>query len=362
MNVNAVNTNAINWESLLGKLGEVEKTTSPEGKDIFTVSMKVGDETRTYSFGIPDDLEAPATVDQAAIDTLCAKLSADKETFNLSDNDIATLKKSLTDVLSSVTSAADINTNSKSVMFDLYQLMALLVEVAQKQRDSAREQRLAENTQIQTSILAQAEQQRTAAWVSMIASVACCAIQLGFSLYTMKQEGAAYKSQMSTLETSGVNDAKTQFSQKATALKDYQANVMADAKNGVPLTPEARQAKIDTMKQDLARAGANLDRAQNIRSTDSTYLQAARNITKYQAYNNIISSLGNLGQNIVQGVNTIMQSYATEKEVVRRKEEEQLDQTKDLFGQAQNLIDQVVQLIQAINSAETQSMRDAIQA
>ena len=50
------------------------------------------------------------------------------------------------------------------------------------------------------------------------------------------------------------------------------------------------------------------------------------------------------------------ETYAEQKEA-----EEGLDQTKDLFQQAQTLVDNVVQLMKAVTSAETQSMRDTIQ-
>jgi len=47
---------------------------------------------------------------------------------------------------------------------------------------------------------------------------------------------------------------------------------------------------------------------------------------------------------------------------LQQQQQEELEQTKDLFGQAQNLVDSVVQLMQAVSAAESQSMRDAIQA
>ena len=60
-----------------------------------------------------------------------------------------------------------------SVMFDLYKLMALLVEVAQSQRDAARDLRTAQSAQIQNSIQSQAETQRNAALVGLIVGVVC---------------------------------------------------------------------------------------------------------------------------------------------------------------------------------------------
>ena len=55
-------------------------------------------------------------------------------------------------------------------------------------------------------------------------------------------------------------------------------------------------------------------------------------------------------------------SASAYSEVVRQRENEMLDQTKDLFAQDQKVIDAVVQLMQAVLQAETTSIRDAIQA
>lgn len=550
---------AVNWEALLGKIGDVQKTTGTDGRETLTVTVKSADGQSSYTFGVPDDLDLPGAVDQTDIDALCAKLETSKDVFNMSDGDIASLKQALTNALADVKGA--VNTSSKSVMFDLYKLMALLVEVAQKQRDAAREQRLAENTKIQQSILAQADQQRTAALTGLITSVACSAIQVGFSLYTVAKEGSAYKQQMNTLETSGVNTAKeglnmlqaadssanaqkqlqavkaevgdhvannvrqgfhgtaeaeqryisAQTAKTADALKlnrvqdmnqplneadipagsklaEAKANLdaynaleqemqtldakdpntrnFADTKRLVELKTQindvnrakfenavnteraayadqlrnniqtdhpnaidaARQNYRAAIKNDLSRyenehanalserallpenatpaqkaaaelkisqAAANLkyarayannelaqrgvttaneraadvklenvkiDAAQNTRQTDKQYLDAARNISKFQAYNNIISAVGNVAQSAVQSFTTIMQADATKEGVQQQREKEELEQTKDLFAQAQDLIKQVVQLLQAISAAETQSMRDAIQA
>ena len=358
-----VNTgaNAVNWETLLSKIGDVQKTTDVEGREQFTVTMKVGDETKTYSFGIPDDLEAPKNIDQTAIDTLCAKLQADKQTFNLSDEDIEALNKALTRVLSGAGSGEPAK-GKMSVMFDIYQMMALLVEIAQKERNAAREQRQSENMTIQSSILAQAGQQRLAAVTSMIASVACCAIQVGFSLRVMSKQTSAFNTQMETLETTGVKGAQNTLTQHTSELKSYQADVMyGKNQQGVPLTPEARNAKIAELKASVLTDKTNVERAQNMRAADETYMQATRDFAKYETYNNMFFAIGNVAQSLVQNTNAIMQAEATEVGALTERQREELDQTKDLFNQAQELVNQVVKLMQAVISAETQSMRDAIQ-
>ena len=207
--------NAVNWETLLGKIGDVTKTTNAEGKETLTLTMKVGEGTKTYTFGVPDDLELPAKVDAAAIDSLCSKLLADKDMFNLSESDIKTLKDNLTAVLADVSGA--VAPNSKSVMFDLYKLLALLVEVAQKQRDAAREMRQAESAQVQTSIQNQANDQRTAAVTGLIAGALCCAVQCGFMGVALVKQSKAYTKQLDTTGTSGLGSAKQNLTMLKTA-------------------------------------------------------------------------------------------------------------------------------------------------
>lgn len=581
---------SVNWESLLSRIGDVQKTATPEGKESVTLTMQVGSEPRTYSFGVPDDLELPATVDQAAIDSLCAKLAADKNLFKLSDADIQALKQALTTALSSV--PAPSASQTKGVMYDLYRLMALLVEVAQKQRDASREQRKSENEAIQASILAQAAQQRTAAITSMIASFACCAAQVGLSLYMLGKQSGAYSDQSSSLKTSGVESARQNLQMtkvadtsanatkqladvraevgqnasgvegktvaqnvqdgfadsraslqrldaakaelqsngeklqmyevlknnagdikstdlpeegaiknayakyeaylkkveemmpegdKAANLKlmddfvrmkqnfsnlspqdkawvmdmqmkwpgakdigdltsaELKANIntayenrIAELKTAIHNAPaqietlrlqyrtavksdlqrfeseynsalhdkaelpaDASPAQIEAADKKLAQAGDNLKLARataadklaakdittakeraldietahsvlksahDIRNEDAKFLEATRDIQKFEAYNNIVYACGNVAQSLVQNINALMQANATEKGADQQKAQEELDQTKDLFNQAQDLVNQVIQLMQAVSAAESQSMRDAIQA
>ena len=584
------NTPAVNWETLLGKLGDVQKTTGTDGKESVTLTMQVGGESKVFTFGVPDDLELPEIVDQSAIDSLCQKLLDGKDVFKLSDEEVAAFKEALTTTLGALTS--NIDPSSKSVMFDLYRLMALLVEVAQKQRDAARQQRLAESSMIQTSILAQASQQRTAAVTSMIASFACCAVQVGLSLYMLGKQGGAYSDQASSLKTSGVESARQNLQMAKVAdtpanatkqLADVRAEVgqkpsgiegktvaqnvqdgFADSRNALQrldsakaelqsngeklqmyevlknnagdikstdlpeegaiknayakyeaylkkvdemmpegdkaanlklmddfvrmkqnfsnlspqdkawvmdmqmkwpgakdigdltsaelkanintayenriaelktaiknapdqietlrlqyrtavksdlqrfeseynsalhdkaeLKPDATKAEIDAVDKKLAQAADNLKlarataadklaakdittpkeraldietahttvkRAHEVRNEDAKFLEATRDIQKFEAYNNIVYAIGNVAHNIVQNINALIQANATEKNAQQQKSQEELDQTKDLFSQAQELINQIVQLMQAISSAESQSIRDAIQA
>ena len=551
------NTSGVNWESLLQQVGNLTKTTEAGDKPVLTFSTTAADGTPCeIKIAIPDDLDLPATVDQAAIDSLCAKLAADPN-LGVDAKQIEELRDALTATLQAVNApqTSSALATSKSVMFDLYKLMALLVEVAQKQRDAARDLRSAESERIQTSIQNQANIQRDAATWSIVGAITCCAIQgvaMGISLY---KQASAFKTQMASLETSGVgtarenltmlqagesaqgaqqqlasarahvDDATAQRIQNSfdnaaiskgqmqareihmgeaatklqriqnvnaplqeadipqgahgdalrtanTRMNEFQEmqqlrngpqplneqpaarlatleakfqnvteqqltdelntarqNVVADLQQTVQndqtqanalkaqannrldstlktyedayktavrqraeVAPNASKAEIKALDQRLETAGkelkyarayainerldvttaaerqrlsvnaeGRLTEAQALMRGDTSYIKAGQLIQRYEGINSLINAGGVCMQNIVQSINTIKQAEATEEGAVQERKKEELEQVKDLFAQAGDLVQAVVQLMQAISSAETQSMRDAIQ-
>ena len=565
MSIQATNNNAsIDWSTLLGKLDAATKAAGAQGASgvtagqNVTITATVDGVERAVTFPVPDDLDLPAAVDQAAIDSLCAKLAGDKS-LGLTEADVKAVHKALTDALAAA--APGFVAGSKNVMFDLYKLMALLVEVGQKQRDAARELRTAQNLQVQKSIQDQANQQRYAAITGMITGALCCALQVGFSLHALSKQGAAFKQQLNTLGTSGVDSARQNLSMlkaadtpqnakaqldklqssignkpvegqhhtlgaevehnfttadqaqarletaKTTLHADGErlqrvANPAAQRQPGdVPPDSdlgkaEARLAKLDrvaeleakpnrtvaetrellelrrevdgldraqvqqevtagreklvneintkiiadtdrveaarqayrnAIKTDLgryeneyqsalserslaenptkaeaarldanvqtaadklhfARAVANqklaqpgvttsaeraadiklatdqIDMAQHGRSVDTAFLKASHELQIGEAHIGMINALGNAGQGFFNNLTSLIGAKAKDYEAQQTRTQDELDQTKDLFNQAQQLVDAVVQLMQAISSAETQSMRDAIQA
>ena len=115
---------------------------------------------------------------------------------------------------------------SQSVMFDIYALMALLVECGQKMRDAARDVRQAENVQVQHSIQTQADMQRTAALTGLVCSVAVCAIQVGMQIGNMAYQGKGFSKQMDAHKMSGLENAKAELkmAEMQTKPQDAQAN------------------------------------------------------------------------------------------------------------------------------------------
>ena len=205
--------NAISWQGLLDKLVEtsgVEGAAKISADNRFLVfTATVNGVESPVTVRIPDDLELPGEVDEAAIASLVGKLS--DPAFNLTEGEIAAFKEQITKIYNDA-SAAVAETKSRStgsVMFDLYKLMALLVEVAQSQRDAARDLRSAQSAQIQNSIQSQADTQRSAAMVGLIVGVVCGAVSAIVSGVMLGKQVNSYKNQLSAARSSGADAAQT---------------------------------------------------------------------------------------------------------------------------------------------------------
>ncbi len=224
-----VNGNAaapINWETFLSPLGDVKKADSVDGKTSFTITSKVGDETKTATISIPDDLELPATVDQGTLNGLVDKLAATGLGFT--DEHVAAMKESIAKLYGDTAAAVDQVTKASkgSVLFDLYALMALMIEVAQSQRDAAREMRTSQNLAIQQSIQNQADQQRAAARVGMIVGIICGAVSAVASGALMFGQSRVASNQSKLMAQSGTDSAQMHLS----SLKNVDSVATAQAK------------------------------------------------------------------------------------------------------------------------------------
>ena len=589
MTVNT-NVNNVNWESLLASLGEVKKTDSVDGKQNFTITTNVDGAPRTVTVSVPNDLEIPETVDQGALNSLVDKLKATGLGFT--DEQVAQMKDSIAKIFAGSTQAGStVAAQSKGkVLFDLYALMALMIEVAQSQRDAAREMRTAENLAIQKAIQNQADDQRAAANTGLIVGISCGLAAATVSAGMMAWQGVTAKTQSNIMAQSGadsaklhsamlqntdskataqakfddvvgaageqlastvthdfdsklntdqagnlktnldqavkaVNDAKADVPKKTQALEDAKelfigrtaardiALTERDSKSSVVETKTAEfnekktaydnavnnkagdeavnaaKIELDSAESSLNKAKTELDTAQKRydtaqnavadqnakvaaaqrdlvianekvtttenaltkakadyvktvqdvaaqyedkyqkavndlnnppRGADKAQLKAdvktarakmevafakeaqllaqdnvmtpaeqkdlvaaARTrvdetvnramkrtefrsaefkMTMLQGINNINQSIGQVSQSTAQHLSSLKSAEATRQGADSKKEEEMLDQTKDLFAQEQKLIDQVVQLFSAVIQAESQSMRDAIQA
>lgn len=296
--------NAVEDASKAGKLGNVKLEKGSEG---VTFSVSEGDGARAVTLSFPE-LEAPGTVDAAAIDSLVAKLSAG-DVLNLSAEAQAKLVEDLKAMLSGLLSAAasegvsTSGSSSSSVFFNLYQLMVLLSQVAQELRDSTRDIREAESQALQASIQSQADQQRSAALFGMIGGAIVCAVQVVATGVGLAKQASAFKSQLSAQHQSGVSrahadlqmaelqaspsDAARNYQTKVNQMGPQKANEVLSTFEGSQRAGEAyanSQAKVAylkkgqeaaTARQDLADAKTALETTTKQLSTEHSKLVAA---------------------------------------------------------------------------------------
>jgi len=281
-------TKAVNWEMLLSSLGEVEKADSVDGRQNFTITANVDGAEKTVTVSVPDDLEIPETVDQSTLEGLVDKLM--ETGLGFTDEQVGQMKDAIAKIYNGSTEAAT-SVASKStgkVLFDIYALMALMIEVAQSQRDAAREMRTAENISVQKSIQNQADQQRAAATVGMIVGITCGLASAVVSVGTMLGQGVAAKTQNQIMAQSGADAAKLH----STALQntDTVANAQAHfdqvsakignetaTRVGNDFTAQLTDDQAGNLKTNFDSANARVDAAEQNLGTKQTELEASQN-------------------------------------------------------------------------------------
>jgi hypothetical protein len=191
-------------------------------------------------------------------------------------------------------------------MFDLYALMALLVECGQKMRDAARDVRQAENEQVQTSIQNQADQQRSAAITGLVASVAVCVIQVGMQSANLVRLGKGISQQNTARNESGIQNAQSDL--KMAEMQAKPQDAQTNLQKVTAATDPAVKAKVEgTFNDSKVTKGALVSDAelQQRIETNTAELNSLKAIQNgqapAQAGNVQNNQAGNVQNNQVKG-------------------------------------------------------------
>ena len=270
VNLNNVNSNiSTQWNGAMEALKSAESVNNVSFNAetrALTFSVNDGNAVQSISLSMPE-LEVPQAADDGGkIASLCAKLGTG-DLMNLSPAQVETVCNELIDEMKSYADAlaaggasgVDTSGNSKNVMFDLYALMALLVECGQKMRDAARDVRQAENEQVQTSIQNQADQQRSAAITGLVASVAVCVIQVGMQSANLVRLGKGISQQNAARNESGIQNAQSDL--KMAELQAKPQDAQANLQKVTAATDPAVKAKVEGPFHDSKTTKTALDDA-----------------------------------------------------------------------------------------------------
>ncbi len=261
-------------------------------------------------------LNAIATTLQDTVSMMVAlgDLSAD-QIQQLQDG-VAQLQKDSKATQSSLITSGS---GTSQFLLDVYSLMALMIEVAQKQRDSTRAIRLVENQQVQNSIQAQADMLAAAAMTCLVMGIISTTFSAAMSITTMAKQASGFRQQ----QQAGQQMSQLQSDLHSASMAN---NPTAAAKNFSSIsanTPEAIKAQADvqqlqtdleTFKTQLATATENVNTTTQARDTSAATLRAKQDQQNPPATQEEIEA----AQTDLTEKTTAMEAAKTEQSNLRR--------------------------------------------
>ena len=199
------------WQQLASilnadKTDNVKNATVELGNNVIQVTVNDGTSTHTVTISAPDLGKVEGAPDTEAL----AKMAEDIKSLvtllsSVDESASQELSQAITNLQTDLASAVKDNpstvggslktVNTSKALFDLYALMALMVQVAQTQRDKAREIRQTENQQIQNSIQQQADEIRDAALIALCFGACTAAVSGAMSIVSMVGQAYSFKQQ-----------------------------------------------------------------------------------------------------------------------------------------------------------------------
>lgn len=154
-------------------------------------------------------------------------------------------------------------------------------------------------------------------------------------------------------------EAQAQLGEERALLKakvaEMKANIQAEAKN------EGRI--VDTgLKKDLHTARLAQKDAKDAHASDRTTIFLNQQVALCQGLQQLQQTIGALGQGIGSYLHALEESKGTEEQAKQKELEQFRDETNQLFQQAQEVVNNVRSLLQAIIQAEAQSNDQIIRA
>lgn len=152
-------------------------------------------------------------------------------------------------------------TNAQQALFSIYELMNLMQQIAQQQRDSAREIRLTELQGEVASIKSQAAHQRQAAVYGMVVSAVTTAVQGAMLFGTSVASVKGLQKLDQTGAGQGLNQAKADVKTLESALQSP-SDATAHANAVAGKSPDTVKTNVDGRLSDVTAAKGRLETAQ----------------------------------------------------------------------------------------------------
>lgn len=341
VNMNSSLQGVQNWEQI-ASLIKSDSTSGVDGSSVSingdSVVVSVTDAsgaTKAITVSVPDLGSAGGTVDQAVLQSVADKIVAIASALQTAgtEDDKASaqaLQSALEELktASARSTGPSINTtNTSKALFDLYALMALMVEVAQTQRDQSRQIRLTENQQIQNSIKQQAQSMRDAAEIALGFGIASCLISGVMSVASLYKQSAAFKQQGAATTSIDVPKQELKLAQLATDKPGALANFQK--------VSGATQADVKT----AAHADGLDAQQQSFKTTiEATDKRIDTAMAKQKAASDQLAALEDDPQATPEAKQAAMKDFKDASDEVMRAKESRLDTERKFFDSLETRI------------------------
>ena len=267
--------NAVDSQEPVTKTESVGLDAGTQGAEL-VFSVREGGIVGGVELSMPT-LDAPDGTGESLMDGFCDKVDgaavfgfADGQIVEFCEETAAQLKAACASAGANGASTIENSKASQAVMFDVYALMALLVECGQAMRDAARDVRQTENLQVQKSIQTQADMQRLAAMTGLVCSIAVCAIQVGSQAGNLAYQGKGFGKQMEARRISGLDDAKAEL--KMAEMQSKPQDAQSNFEKAALKTDPETKAKVEGSFNDSRATKAGMENLEGTAREDARLL------------------------------------------------------------------------------------------
>lgn len=280
MAIQGIETGNIDWSAVIGQAlankgteGAKDSTSVVLDGDNVTISVRdpASGTSVSRTLTLPELREGSEAADAAKflttmadeIDMLAAALKSIAEDAGETEptaEEAAKMQETAKSTAASF-SAATRMTNAQQALFSIYELMALMQQIAQTQRNSAREIRMTELQSEVASIKGQAEYQRKAAYYGMVVSACTTAVQGAILVYSGVKGVQGIQEAGQTGAGQNLSQAKADVKTIETAMQSPES-AAAHVQTLEAKTPEAAQANVENRLANVMTAKGRLDAAQ----------------------------------------------------------------------------------------------------
>ncbi len=174
-------------------------------------------------------------------------------------------------------------------------------------------------------------------------------------LEVMKSKAEDTKKPLTPKEKQDMADLETNISSLKGQVKDLTA--ARQYMRATCVNEKMKNGMIGSLSNDTASAKAKLDHEVELLNANEEYRDANLMAQRFASISDIAKQTGDMLTSLSQNLNSMRQAEATEYEAAEKTDQSAYDESNDLVASAQQLLQSVLDLLKAVQSAENQSIQ-----